>query len=158
MQRRDLLPLSLIASSAVAPTSLNPPVKNSPLSRKFRSALGIACAVTLTLSYAGGAWAQNMAFLRNSPLTYMRDKDMASLKTALAGVLDNSADGQSTEWTNEGTGNSVAIKATLTPKDTDDQNGMHCRHVAVAMTAKGQDQGWLPLFCKTAQGWKIAKH
>jgi surface antigen len=88
----------------------------------------------------------------------MRDKDLASLTQTLNKALDASADGQTTEWTNDGLGNSVPIKASLTPKDTADQNGMHCRHVAVTVSAKSQDQSWLPLFCKTGQGWKMQKH
>ena len=116
-----------------------------------------ALAICTLWTGSGTAVAQNLAFMHNSPISFMRDKDLASLTKTLNGVLDSSADGQTTEWTNEGTGNSVPIKGTLTPKDTDDQNGMHCRHLAVTLSAKSQDQSWLPLFCKTAQGWKMQK-
>ena len=128
--------------------------KPSSFSRLSKSAavaaLGLICV-------SSGAYAQNLAFMHNSPISYMRDKDLASLTKALNTALDGSADGQSSDWSNDGLGNSVPIKATVTPKDTADQGGMHCRHVAVTLSAKNQDQSWLPLFCKTAQGWKMQK-
>lgn len=117
----------------------------------------VAVSALAALAYADVASAQNLAFMHNSPLTYMRDKDLASLTKTLNAALDGAPDGQTADWSNEGLGNSVPIKGSVTPKDTADQNGMHCRHVAVTLSAKNQDQSWLPLFCKTAQGWKMQK-
>ena len=117
----------------------------------------VAIAAVAGCTYTGSAFAQNLAFMHNSPLTYMRDKDLASLTKTLNTALDSAPDGQTAEWTNEGLGNSVPIKGTLTPKDTADQNGMHCRHIAVTLSAKNQDQSWVPLFCKTGQAWKMQK-
>lgn len=125
--------------------------------RVARSGVSVAVA-SVAFFASAAAFAQNLGFMHSSPITYMRDKDVASLSTALHTALDNNADGQATEWTNEGLANSVAIKATITPKDSVDQSGMHCRHAAVTLNAKSQDQSWQPLFCKTAQGWKIQKH
>jgi hypothetical protein len=128
--------------------------KPSSFSRLPKPAI-VAALVLLTGS--ADVFAQNLGFMHSSPITYLRTKDLASLTKTLDTALDGSADGQSTDWSNDGLGNSVPIKATLTPKDTADQNGMHCRHVAVTISAKDQDQSWLPLFCKTAQGWKMQK-
>lgn len=128
--------------------------KPSALSRSPKCATVAALAL---MSFSVSVYAQNLAFMHNSPITYMRDKDLASLTKTLNAALDGSPDGQSADWSNEGLGNSVPIKGTVTPKDTADQNGMHCRHVAVTLNAKDQDQSWLPLFCKTAQGWKMQK-
>ena len=127
------------------------------IKRVARSGVSVAVA-SVAFFACTAAFAQNLGFMHSSPITFMHDKDVASLSTALHTALDNNTDGQSSDWTNEGLGNSVAIKATITPKDSADQNGMHCRHASVTLNAKSQDQSWLPLFCKTAQGWKIQKH
>ncbi|RKP54840.1 hypothetical protein D7S86_14510 [Pararobbsia silviterrae] len=121
------------------------------------SARPVTALAFAALAFAGTASAQNLGFMHSSPITFMRDKDVASLQQALHTALDNNADGQSSEWTNEGLGNPVPIKATITPKDNADEKGMHCRHATVTVTAKSQDQSWLPLFCKTAQGWKMER-
>jgi surface antigen len=117
--------------------------------------------VAAALGYVGlhgsTAHAQNLGFLHDSPIAFMKERDMASLTTALGEALDKNADGQMSEWNNEGLGNSVPIKGTITPKDAVQEKGLNCRHVEVQLTARNQEQGWQPLYCKSPQGWKIQK-
>jgi surface antigen len=124
------------------------------VSLTLRSAAG---AVFITLGCMSSAQAQNLGFMHDSPITFMKQKDMASLTEALNGVLDNSPDGQTSEWTNTGLGNAVPISGTMTPKDRLEDQGMKCRHVAIQLTARNQQQAWQPLFCKTSAGWKLQK-
>lgn len=103
------------------------------------------------------AHAQNLGFMHDSPLTFMKQKDMESLKTALSAALDKGADGQTSEWSNTGLGNAVPITATITPKDALEDKGLNCRHAAIQLNARNQQQNWQPLFCKTPTGWKLQK-
>jgi surface antigen len=111
----------------------------------------------VALACINTAQAQNLGFMHDSPISFMKQKDMASLTQALHAALDQSADGQAHEWSNKDLGNSVPITATITPKDGLEDQGMHCRHVAIQLVARNQQQAWEPLFCKTSAGWKLQK-
>jgi surface antigen len=157
MYRRD--PLSTVSFASLSSVALRPvSLLRVSLQRATRPALvALACAVTLNSALLSTAHAQNLGFMHDSPIAFMKQKDMASLHDALSAALDKSADGQTTEWSNTGLGNSVPITATITPKDAVQDGGMNCRHVAVQLNARNQQQNWQPLFCKSAQGWKIQK-
>jgi len=114
-------------------------------------------ALAIALACMSTAHAQNLAFMHDSPISFMKQKDMASLTEALHAALDKSTDGQTSDWSNAGLGNSVPITATITPKDKVEDQGMSCRHAAIQLTARNQQQGWQPLFCKTSSGWKLQK-
>jgi len=116
-----------------------------------------AAAIVTALTCMSVAQAQNLGFMHDSPITFMKQKDMASLTEALNAALENSSDGQTSEWTNTGLGNAVPISGTMTPKDRLEDKGMTCRHVALQLTARNQQQAWQPLFCKTSAGWKLQK-
>ena len=117
----------------------------------------VAGAAFVALACMSTAHAQNLGFMHDSPISFMKQKDMASLAEALNAALDKGTDGQTSEWSNEGLGNSVPITATITPKDGLEDKGMTCRHVAIQLTARNQQQGWQPLYCKTPAGWKLQK-
>jgi hypothetical protein len=128
-----------------------------PMRVRRRSA---SLALALLAGAGGGistAYAQNLGFLHDSPISFMKQKDMASLTTALNEALDKNTDGQTSDWNNQGLGNSVPITATITPKDALKEQGTDCRHVAVQLNARNQQQNWQPLYCKSPQGWKIQK-
>jgi hypothetical protein len=117
----------------------------------------VAGPAFVALACMSTAHAQNLGFMHDSPISFMKQKDMTSLTDALHAALDKSTDGQTSDWSNQGLGNSVPITATITPKDGLQDQGMTCRHVAIQLTARNQQQGWQPLFCKTSTGWKLQK-
>ncbi|MGF6600804.1 surface antigen [Paraburkholderia sp. GAS448] len=102
------------------------------------------------------AHASNLSFLNDTPLSYMKQRDIDSIKLAVANALDTKADGETARWNNSDTGNSVKVDAILTPGNTIKRDGNTCRSVAVALTAKGQSMDLHPLFCRAGNAsWKL---
>jgi surface antigen len=88
----------------------------------------------------------------------MKPRDMASIKHALTEVLNTKGDGQTSQWSNAGTGNSVKIEASMTPERTIHEAGKTCRQIAVVLSAKGQSLNLHPLFCRAGQAdWALQK-
>jgi surface antigen len=115
-------------------------------------------AALLLLAGAAASHAANLNFLKDTPITYMHDADRKALNDAAQKALDHGKDGESFNWSNAGTGNSVAISGTVTPHDTEKQGERTCRHVTLVATAKGQTQTWMPTACKTGGGaWKVLR-
>ncbi|MGF6415390.1 RT0821/Lpp0805 family surface protein [Paraburkholderia sp. MM5482-R1] len=141
------------------------------MSRQFHPgagapALDAAYAHTITQWLAAAALlaspmlcdAANLNFLKDTPITYMRQADRKALNDAAQKALDTKKDGESYEWSNAGTGNSVSIKGTVTPQDTTKDGDRTCRTATLTAVAKGQTQTWTPIVCKTGNGpWKILK-
>ncbi|WP_233809046.1 hypothetical protein [Paraburkholderia sp. HP33-1] len=91
-------------------------------------------------------------------MSYAKPRDMGSIKRALTDVLNTKSDGESSQWTNSDTGNSVKIDAMLTPSDTSHDGKKTCCHVAVALSAKGQSMNPHPVFCGTGKtDWALQK-
>lgn len=112
----------------------------------------------LLLAGAGVAQAANLGFLNDTPISYMKPRDNASIKKAITGVLNDTQDGQTVNWVNEGTGNSVKIDATLTPDRTTKEGDRTCRATTVVLSAKGQSMNLHPLFCRQGSGaWQLQK-
>nr|WP_236572529.1 RT0821/Lpp0805 family surface protein [Burkholderia sp. 8Y] len=104
------------------------------------------------------ASANNLNFLRDTPISYMKPADRQALNRAAQHALETQKDGESVAWSNEGTGNPVHIEGTVTPRDTLQSGGETCRNVTLVAVAKGQTQSWTPVACKTASGeWRIKK-
>ena len=105
------------------------------------------------------AHAANLGFLNDTPIAYMKQRDIDSLKTAAYDVLDKKADGESATWNNEGTGNGVKIDAQLTPVDTAKDGANTCRTVRVVLNAKGQSVNLGPRFCRQGSSgrWILQK-
>lgn len=124
----------------------------------------IAVQVTLpliagcVLLASGAAQAANLGFLNNTPITYMKQRDLQLLNKAAHSALDTKQDGESFDWNNEGAGNPVAIKGTITPSDTEKTGDKTCRKLTMVAFAKGQTQTWVPTVCKTDGGnWALLK-
>jgi surface antigen len=117
----------------------------------------IAAPAFVALACVSTAHAQNLGFMHDSPISFMKQKDIASLTEALNAALDKGTEGQTSEWSNKGLGNGVPITATITPKDALQDKAMSCRHVAIQLMARNQQQSWQPLYCKTPGGWKLQK-
>ncbi|NML29641.1 RT0821/Lpp0805 family surface protein [Paraburkholderia antibiotica] len=116
------------------------------------------CAASLLLGAALGAQAANLGFLNDTPITYMKQRDVDSLKHTVVGALNDKKDGESLKWDNEGTGNSVKIDADITLGSTANDGGRTCRDLAVVLNAKGQAVHLRPTFCKEGEGpWQLQK-
>lgn len=122
-----------------------------------------ACAFTRWLAAALLAGpvlchATNLNFLKDTPVTYMRDADRKALNDAAQKALETKQDGESLDWSNAGTGNPVSITGTVTPQNTTKDGDRTCRTATLVAVAKGQTQSWTPVVCKTGNGvWKIHK-
>ncbi|HEY2019961.1 RT0821/Lpp0805 family surface protein [Paraburkholderia sp.] len=107
---------------------------------------------------AASSQAANLNFLKDTPITYMRDADRKALNAAGQNALETGKDGETFRWSNAGTGNPVVIGGTVTPHDTTKQADRTCRRATLVATAKGQTQSWTPTVCKTGDGpWKILR-
>jgi surface antigen len=88
----------------------------------------------------------------------MKQEDLKALSTAARSALDTKQDGESMEWSNKGTGNSVHVNGTITPTDTTKNDDRTCRKLTIVAQAKGQMQTWVPTVCKTGTGsWAVLK-
>ncbi|MFM0504434.1 RT0821/Lpp0805 family surface protein [Paraburkholderia caffeinilytica] len=112
----------------------------------------------LLLGGAIGAQAANLGFLNDTPISYMKQRDIDSIKSAVRTALNDKQDGESVSWVNEGTGNSVKIDATITLASTAKDGERTCRDVGVVLNAKGQSMNLRPQFCKQGSGtWQLQK-
>jgi len=106
----------------------------------------VVCGVFL--SYAAGSYAANLGFLMNTPISYMKQRDLQQLNRAARTALDSKQDGEALDWNNDGTGNSVHVEGTITPLNTRKDGDRSCRTLAIVARAKGQTQTWAPTACK----------
>jgi surface antigen len=115
-------------------------------------------AGSLLLGGAIGAQAANLGFLNDTPISYMKQRDIDSVKKAVFSALNDKQDGETTNWGNEGTGNSVKIDAAITMASTAKDGDRTCRDVGVVLSAKGQSMNLRPQFCKQGSGtWQLQK-
>ena len=112
----------------------------------------------LLLGGAIGAQAANLGFLNDTPISYMKQRDIDSVKKAVFSALNDKQDGETMNWVNEGTGNSVKIDAAITMASTAKDGDRTCRDVGVVLSAKGQSMNLRPQFCKQGSGnWQLQK-
>lgn len=119
-----------------------------------------ACWVALCASLwtSAPAYSGNLSFLSDTPITYMKPRDRAALNHAAQTALETKKDGESLDWNNNGTGNPVVIKGTVTVDSTHKIGDQVCRKVTLVAIAKGQTQSWTPTACKKGSGvWQIRK-
>jgi len=104
------------------------------------------------------AQAANLGFLNDTPITYMKQRDVDSIKHAVTDALNDRKDGESVTWVNDGTGNSVKIDANITLGSTTNEGARTCRDMSVVLNAKGQSMHLRPSFCKQGSGvWQMQK-
>jgi surface antigen len=115
-------------------------------------------AVCASLLGATPAYSGNWSFLEDTPISYMNPRDRAALNQAAQTALDTRNDGESLDWSNSGTGNTVLINGTVTPRSTVKTGDQVCRTITLVANAKGQTQSWTPTACKKGNGaWAIKK-
>jgi surface antigen len=120
--------------------------------------VSVQLIASCVLLAGGAAQAANLGFLKNTPITYMKQPDLQALNKEAHTALDTKQDGESLDWNNQGAGNPVAIDGTITPSDTDKKGDRTCRKLTMVAHAKGQTQTWVPTVCKTDGGvWALLK-
>lgn len=127
------------------------------MSMRTRVQFHLAAGAVL-LGAAFGAQAANLGFLNDTPISYMKQRDVDSIKKAVFAALNDKQDGETATWLNEGTGNSVKIDANITVAGTAKEGERTCRDVGVVLNAKGQSMNLRPQFCKQGNGnWQLQK-
>jgi surface antigen len=112
----------------------------------------------LLLAATVGAYAANLGFLSDTPISYMKQRDIDSIKTAVMGALNTKQDGEAASWVNDGTGNAVHIDASITPQSTAKEGERTCRDVTVVLNSKGQTMTLRPQFCREGSAaWQLQK-
>jgi surface antigen len=126
--------------------------------KRISARLAVQLIASCVVFASGAAHAANLGFLNNTPITYMKQRDLQALNKAAHTALDTKQDGESVDWNNESTGNSVAINGTITPSDTKKDGDRTCRKLTMVAHAKGQTQTWIPTACKADGGnWALLK-
>jgi hypothetical protein len=117
----------------------------------------IATVLTLALCTIA-ANAANLGFLSDTPISYMKERDLKVLNKSVGIALNTKADRESLAWSNDGTGNPVEIRGTITPSNTVKDEATTCRTVTIVAQAKGQTQTWSPVACQAArEKWRLKK-
>lgn len=130
---------------------------NAKVSLKGRIWREVAVSTAL-MGCSALATAANLGFLMDTPISYMKQRDLQKLNEAAQTALDTKQDGESLDWNNAGTGNSVLVKGTITPSDTTKDGNQTCRKVGIIAQAKGQTQTWTPIACRGGTDkWKLKK-
>jgi surface antigen len=101
---------------------------------------------------AGTAAAQNLGFLKDSPVSRMNREDTAMLARNYQQALDSLPDGHTNTWTNPKTGSS----GTATPLKTTNEKGTTCRLLEITNQAGGMSGRSEWTFCKTKDGWRTS--
>ena len=100
------------------------------------------------------ASAQNLLFLRESPIAWMNDADEAILRATIDAVLA-APDGTTTDWLNPETGSHGRVQVT----DTHEDFGTTCRRLRMRNEASGRKGGGNYRLCLSTDGqWKFAPY
>lgn len=127
------------------------------MSMRIRASLQLSLG-GLLLASAVVAQAANLGFLNDTPMSYMKQADIDSVKKAAIETLNTKKDGETGTWTNEGLRNSVRIEAQMTPDATSKTGNRECRSLRVVLNAKGQSMNLAPRYCREGEGqWAFQK-
>lgn len=127
------------------------------MSMPFRTLLRLSAA-SLMVAGMGAAQAANLGFLHDTPVSYLSQPDIDSIQKAVRAALDTKQDGESANWSNAGSRNTVKIDATITPTRTETDGDRTCRTEDVVLNAKGQTMTLRPRYCRTGKGaWVYQK-
>ena len=106
----------------------------------------------LLISGALPATAQNMSFLRKSPVAWMDEKDQAILRAAMDDVLA-APDGTGKDWNNPETGSFGRVEVL----DTHADMGTTCRNIRMRNEAGGRKGAGNYRLCRADDGtWRFA--
>lgn len=119
------------------------------------ASLLVACGVSAT------ATAAPPVMLNNAIITQIPKADRSSFHEAVAQALNNSADGQRTEWTSTHQSKKAPpITVQLTPTQTTTvKNDQTCRFLVGDFARAATTEKWQFWFCKQPDGsWKASSH
>jgi surface antigen len=120
--------------------------------RKSTSRIGLITFVLLLGPLAASA--QNVLFLRDSPIAWMDDTDEAILHETIEAVLA-APDGTVTDWMNPETGSKGRVQVT----DTDQDFGTTCRRLRMRNEASGRKGRGNYRLCLSKDGqWRFAPY
>jgi surface antigen len=110
-------------------------------------------ALAASLALAGPAFAANLGFLGNAPISRMTKEDVDILYKTAVEVLETSRDGDGQEWENPAT----SAGGTLRALDSfTGSAGERCRHLRVNNRAGGLRNQSVVTVCKQPDGqWKL---
>ena len=109
-------------------------------------------AVVAVLLLPGTAGAINLFSMQDLPVRHMTDEDREILKAAVVDALERTRDGESARWENPKTG----AHGDLTPRVSYQSEGLACRDLEVANSARGRNNRLTVTLCKQSDGeWKI---
>ena len=112
----------------------------------------VSCLTAVVFLQAGFAVAQNLSFLRESPIGWMDEADQAILMAAVDALLEQ-PDETVVDWANPDTAAQGRLKVFETHKDY----GTTCRNIKMRIEAKGRKDGGIVRLCKAEDGsWKFA--
>lgn len=104
------------------------------------------------ISGAMTAGAQNLNFLRESPIAWLDDNDEAILRATIDAVLE-APDGTTTDWQNPATGANGRVQVL----DTQQDFGTTCRRILMRNEASGRIGGGTYRLCLSDDGrWRFA--
>ena len=110
------------------------------------------CLLASALMQAGVVAAQNMSFLRESPIGWMDEADQQILTAAVDELLEE-PDGTVKDWVNPDS----TAQGRLKVFDTHEDYGTTCRNIKMHIEAKGRKDGGIVRLCKANDGsWKFA--
>lgn len=107
----------------------------------------------------GVAAAASLSFLNQTIATHIPAKDLPTFQATVAEVLNQSADGQTTQWSSTaGTPRRAPVQIALTPlQTTQTQAFSACRLLAADIMQNKMQETWKFWFCKQADGhWKAS--
>lgn len=107
----------------------------------------------LVLSMALPAAASSeLRWLNDSPVRFFTDKDWELSNAARDRALEDSADGETVEWSNEESGSYGSV----TPLSRVERDGLTCREAQIVNHARGRDGTSRFEFCQDADGrWGV---
>lgn len=113
-----------------------------------------ACIVFAAIGAPALVHGFDLRFLDQAPLRFFNDADLALMGEAAQRALQQGADGEGIDWSNEETGNS----GRLTPVHSFEREGLACRRLEVTSTARQATGGSATSrvdFCKVDDTWRI---
>jgi hypothetical protein len=127
--------------------------------RTARSIIRATLGTLLLAAAPLAAWpATDPGFLHDTPLGHLDQQDIDALDSTIRVVLNTRNDGETSRWTNRGSGTPTEIDATLTPEGTTIKHRKTCRFVVVTVRAKGKSIRLRPRYCQTADAsWALQK-
>lgn len=113
-----------------------------------------AAMICAALMATSTSFAFDVLGIRDMPIQYMSEEDLAIMKAGIIDTLDRTRDGVSTTWGNRKTG----AHGTLTPLESFTKEAKACRKLQVANSAGGRDNRSVFTLCKVQEGdWKVEK-